>query len=198
MRLIRADEVELLKDMILNEYIYTGKEFKVINKQLECEIIYDDLSPAMPINQAEVQFALIRNSKMSTLKYKGREGMVLFHLWETSKKGIKPVLNLALTAAFSDGEYIFGEYFYQIDLFEALVDNDRVYITRNIGAYEGTYPKKKIISFEGVKYIEVLKVNIKDLVDSESKEDILRDFIYNFLECALLNQQLIEIENGRR
>lgn len=195
MRLIRSDEVEILKNIILDQHIYIEKGFQIVNKQLGCEITYDDLSYPQQVKQGEYQFNLIKGNQNYTVNYKGIEGIIGFDLWETNDKGIRPVLNLGLTIMLNSGEYIFGEHFYQINLFEALVDNNMVYVVRDIGKYEGVYYKRRMICFDDKKYIEVIKINFKELQDEESKDSILRDLIYNFLECALLNQQLIEEEN---
>jgi len=218
MELISNNSVNRLKDILINTWLKNPINISIPSMQLIVEI--DGVSAAEPSdlfdNMEQVYF--MKNNDTKVMKIKDRSYEMFYNLGEWGYDTRIPESHLCLgTTPLKFGT----DYFSQIELSQALEDNNGIYILKNLTklAGEGAIIRinsrlgtdraakerrrtklvnilgKKTISYDNSDWICITEINKVDLNDEDKADDIFFDLMDSFIKYSLTIEQIIYEEN---
>jgi len=220
--LVTIENVNRIKELLKNTALNDNIEIKIPN--LDLSLTVDSVSVTMQNEEFLEKYSLdmekvyfMYQESMPVLKIRNREYELFFNLGEWGYKTRIPKSHLVL----GTNPIKFGsDYFCQIELSQAVEDEENIYIIKNISklAGEGAISRLnnglgndkarkhkrreelierlnlEVISYDDNDWCCVYKIEKDKLNNKAYYEDIFHEFMYSFLMYALTIESIVAEE----
>lgn len=196
--------IDKFKDVLFNAN-FTRKGIQLEIPKLDISINIDNVSLAVSIVDFEYLCSFFSNESANVVEYKGKRYRLDLEIWERSLVENKYSINISLSCECNVFNSAFGNNFYQIEMAEALEDNENIYLVRNISKFfdnslssEIEEYGSEILFHNNEKFLLISKFKKSSLDEIVKHYEIYSDFIKKFIKCAFINEGFkIEVDNAK-
>ncbi|MCK8817168.1 hypothetical protein MWH28_07315 [Natroniella sulfidigena] len=211
--LLSIDNAERIKNLLLNTPLVRPIEIEVEKIKLVLEV--DGISMSIKSkhfkNMNEVYF--MKDNATQVLQIKDKKYNLFYNIGEWGYETRIPNAHICLGTNYSK----FGEYFSQLELSQAVEDEDFIYIIKKLSKLAGKgamarlnnnlgnnkemkYERRnmlvqkfrgKVINYNSQDWLCIDKISITELNKKSKEEEILYSILYNFLKYSLCIEEII-------
>ncbi|MGH4120912.1 hypothetical protein [Clostridium sp.] len=196
--------IDKFKDVLFNAD-FTSEKIQLEIPKLDISITIDSVSLAVSIIDFDYLCSFFNNESPDVVEYKGKKYLMELEIWERNLVGNKYSINISLTCECNDFDSAFGYNFYQIELAEALEDNENIYLVRNISKFFDNSTSSEIEEYgseilfhKNEKFLLISKFKKSSLDEIVKHCEIYSNFLKSFIKCAFINEGFkIEFDNTK-
>ncbi|MGH4139461.1 hypothetical protein [Clostridium sp.] len=186
--------IDKFEDLLFNSN-FTRKGIKLEIPKLDIGINIDGVSFAESICESQYSCSFLNNESLDVVEHKGKKYGLGLEIWERNLDDNKYSINISLSCDCDDFNSGFGENFYQIELADALEDNENIYLVRNITKFfnnalslEVDEYGSEILFYKNEKFLLISKFKKSSFDDIIKHYEIYSDFLKKFIKCAFINE----------
>lgn len=191
---INEDCMRKVKDILLNAN-FKDKNIELHIPKIDMNIKIDDITMPETVNKFICVSSFLWGEDYYVVEHGDNKFKLSIEIWDKVTLKNEYSVNISLDCDCNDFGVGFGRGFYQIELSEALEDNENVYLVRNITQLYNNSTSSEIEEFgcdillqSNERYLVISKINKKYLNDVSKHNEILFNFLVNFIRCAFVNE----------